>query len=407
MCQFGRKKKLLQKLPEPLTAYASISEVLQFTPPVYKSNSSGSYVEFYAFDPAKFTMRRKRIKLNHIDGVKIRKDYASGVIKRLNEQLNRGWNPWVKKNTSTLMATEDAFSRYNSYLDKMYSSGSFRKETYVGYKSYLKIFSEYARDIKPVVYLYQIDKTYLSEFLDHIFIDRDNCAQTRNNYLGFLKVFSSYLVDKGYLNSKPTDGIQPISKRLIQKTRTTIPPETLRKIADYCKREDPFFMLACYLLFYCFIRPVEMTRLHLSDIDVSTCTITIPADSSKNGKRQTVTMPKKVLMHALDLGVLSEPVSYFIFSDKLRPGKTQIDTKIFRDHWEKVRRALSLRREYKFYSLKDSGITEMLDNNMKAIAVRDQARHSSLSITEIYTSHRQHANKDIIDVEGSDRKSVV
>ena len=108
-----------------------------------------------------------------------------------------------------------------------------------------------------------------------------------------------------------------------------------------------------------------------------------------------------MLLYAIDLGIFTRPGSDFIFSEKLRPGKVQIDTKIFRDHWEKLRRSLRMSREWKFYSLKDTGITAMLQANLPAIDVRDQARHSSLAITDIYAAHATKANAAILDMDGA------
>ena len=146
-----------------------------------------------------------------------------------------------------------------------------------------------------------------------------------------------------------------------------------------------------------------MTRLKIGDSNLKAGTITIPAECSKNKKRQSVTVPKKVLKYILELGIFSEPIQYYIFSDGLRPGRNEIDPKIFRDHWGKLRKPLGLRKEWKFYSLKDTGITEMLKSHkVQTIEVRDQARHSSLSITDIYTDHsEQQMNPDIFNIEGS------
>ena len=210
------------------------------------------------------------------------------------------------------------------------------------------------------------------------------------------------MLEKGYVKSRPTDGISPISKRLYKKERTVIPAEKVAKIAEYCRVHDRHFLLACYLLYYCFIRPVEMVRLRIDYFNLKAGTITIPAECSKNKKKQTVTLPKKVLKYALELGIFSEPIQYFIFSDGLRPGRKEIDPKIFRDHWGKLRKPLGLLREWKFYSLKDTGITEMLKSQkVSTIEVRDQARHSSLSITDIYAYHSDLVNPDIYDIDGS------
>ena len=385
---------------ETLGKQSGVSAALQYTLPEFRDNEGCSYIEFYAYDPEKGRMRRKRIKTNRIKGVQKRRQYVRGVINRLTEQLRHGWNPWIAGDATDLLTFEEALERYELHIEKMLASGYFRKETYLGYKSNVKMLRLYMKK-RPVYYAYQFDRRFCVDFLDYVFIGRDNGAQTRNNYLGFLRVFSGFLVEKGYLQTKPTDGIQPISKRLYQKERTCIPLDVVGKISEYCKEEDPEFLLACYLLYYCFIRPVEMTRLRVGDFNMQTGTITIPASCSKNHKTQTVTVPKKVLFHAINIGVFSAPAEDFIFSDRLKPGETEIDTKIFRDHWEKVRKALHLKKEWKFYSLKDTGITAMLKAKVAAINVRDQARHSSLAITEIYTDHNTEVNPEILDLDGA------
>lgn len=403
-------KKMCPKISHPsgetaqirsISTASNVASIRQYTLPVYRENGAGAYIEFFAFDPESCKMRRKTIKLNRINGLCKRRKYAKEVINRLNEQLQHGWNPWIVKDTSNLLTFEEGTARYENYIEKMISDGLYRKETYAGYKSYLKILKEYIKTKKPIYYMYQFDRTFCVDFLDWVFIERNNGAQTRNNYLGFLKVFSGFLVEKGYLQVRPTEGIAPISRRLYTKGRTVIPLDVVGKIADYCARNEKHFLLACYLLYYCFIRPVEMTRLRIRDFNIKESTITIPAESAKNKTTQTVTVPKKVLLYAIDLGIFSAPMDDFIFSYNLRPGRTQIDPKHFRDHWDNLRKPLGLKKEWKFYSLKDTGITEMCDRNMATIAVRDQARHSSLAITDIYTRHNAKANPDIIGLEGA------
>ncbi len=384
-----------------LTNQSGVQAARQFDLPVYKENGAGGYIEFRAYDPERGKMRRKTIKLNRVKGVTNRRTYARRVIKRLTEQLNNGWNPWIANDTGDLIVFDEVVKRYESHIEKMLASGYYRKETYDGYKSYVKIMREYILKKRPTYYVYQFDRSFCVDFLDYVFIERDNGAQTRNNYLNFLRVFSGFLVEKGYLKSKPTDGISPISKRLYKKERECIPLDVVARIADYCREKEPDFLFACYLLYYCFIRPVEMTRLKVRHFNLKNCTLTIPGELSKNKKTQTVTLPKKVIQYGIEIGVFTAPADDFIFSYRLKPGREEIDPKHFRDHWDNVRRALRLKKEWKFYSLKDTGITEMCDRKMASIAVRDQARHSSLAITDIYTRHNTSANKDIINLDGA------
>lgn len=401
MCAYRpRNNKSNEVQPSRAVTASNVDFVKQYTKPVLREGKEW-FIEFYCYDPAESRLRRKRIKINRLKKVRERRAYAKEVMARINTQLTRGWNPWVAKDVGTLFVLSDVFDRYEAYIDKMYNGGYYRKETYAGYKSYLRNLRDYINDKEPIYYLYQFDRAYIVTFLDHIFLDRDNSGQTRNNYLSWISTFCGWCVDKNFLQSRPTEGIQFIDKRHIRKTRQVIPTDVVARIGEWLKENDPHFLLACYLLYNCFIRPVEMTRLKIGWVNIKEGTVTIPSDASKNRQTMVVTLPKKVLYYAIDLGIFNSPNSDYIFSEKLRPGRTQIDTKIFRDHWDKVRKALNLKKEWQFYSLKDTGITEMLDQNIASITVRDQARHSSLAITELYTRHLQKANADVLEWNGS------
>jgi len=126
-----------------ITNQSGVLAARQHDLPVYKENGAGGYIEFRAYDPERGKMRRKTIKLNRIKGLTNRRTYARQVIKRLTEQLNHGWNPWIAKDVGDLFEFEEAVKRYEAHIEKMLASGYFRKETYDGYKSYVKIMREY------------------------------------------------------------------------------------------------------------------------------------------------------------------------------------------------------------------------------------------------------------------------
>lgn len=66
-----------------------------------------------------------------------------------------------------------------------------------------------------------------------------------------------------------------------------------------------------------------------------------------------------------------------------------------------MRPGIGLAKEYKFYSLKDTGITNMLRAKTDILSVRDQARHSNIAITDTYTPKDiADANEMLINYEG-------
>ena len=86
----------------------------------------------------------------------------------------------------------------------------------------------------------------------------------------------------------------------------------------------------------------------------------------------------------------------YLFSDGCRPGAKYRSAKQFTDRWTALRNFFRWPERYKFYSLKDTGITDMITDQTDMLAVRDQARHSSLEMTDKYTPLRmKEANEKI------------
>lgn len=92
---------------------SSINKVKSFTYPKLYTGVEW-YIGFYAFDPSKNTMRRKRIKLNHIEKIGDRRKYADGLIRRLVANLENGWNPWIEAEN------EKAYKTFSEACDLYY-----------------------------------------------------------------------------------------------------------------------------------------------------------------------------------------------------------------------------------------------------------------------------------------------
>ena len=173
------------------------------------------------------------------------------------------------------------------------------------------------------------------------------------------------------------------------------------RLHDYLKEKNKYYLLACYVLHYCLIRPKEMSMIRLKDISLKKQTIYISDTVSKNRMDGVVTLPRKVIELMIDLDIFRNAGDDYLFSTGFKPGAEYRDEKQFRDYWSRyVRKDLKFPDRYKFYSLKDTGITSML-KLYDPITVRDQARHANILMTEIYTPHDiQNANHLIMNHEG-------
>jgi len=368
---------------------SDLLSIVEYTPPKLYTGVEW-YVGWYSFDPMKKDLRRKKIKINYIGNKAERKRFANDLIIRINEKLRRGWNPWVESSDSKGYSTFiDVCNHYLKSITKKAEEGIYREDTYTSYLSYLRNLKNYNQKIiNPVTYVYQMDRQYIIDFLEYIHIDKNNSARTRDNYLGWLKSFSAFLVQYGYLKDKPTEGIETFSKWSKKKEREYIPENILDKIKPHIETRNKHFLLATYILFYMFIRPKEMSRLKIGDINIKNRTIIVYGNSSKNRKTAAVTLPKKVINLMIELEIFSNPNSFYLFGKKMKPGEEYANEKQFRDFWSHhVRNPLKLPAKYKFYSLKDTGVTMMLRAHTDILSVRDQARHSSILITDTYTPH--------------------
>lgn len=381
---------------------ASINSIIQYTLPVLRENKNAWYIEFYAYDPLPGKMRRKRIKINRVKNIRARRQYARDIINRLVQQLMQGWNPWIAQDFDGMTLFNDAINRYANRIIRMYEDGLYRKNTFDNYRSHLQKIIDYNNSrSRPIHYLYQMDLKFCNDFLEYIYIRLERSAQYRNNCLSFLKAFARWCVSQGYITTNLAEQIPSFSQKLCQKKRKPIPSDVLAQISRYLDAHDRPFLLSCYLLYYCCIRPGEQVKLLLSDFNVSQCTITIRAEVSKNHNTQTITMPKKILHLMLEMNIFDNPPQFFLFSNNIMPGVQQVSRRMLSKHWDKLRATLSLPPEYHYYSLKDTGITDMLNNKVSNLAVRDQARHSSLSITNIYARQADHrANSEILNFDG-------
>lgn len=346
-----------------------------------------TYIFFYAFDPVSGLRKRKKYMLGRCKTRKEVQRRAKDMIRNISRKLEGGWNPWIETTDSLTYTTFCSVADlYHDYLYKRLNDRSLREDTVVSYISYLKIFREWIEQKGEVVYLFQLDHLVVSQFLDYVYIERNNSFVTRNNYLGWLRSFSTYLLERGYLQTDPCARFSNIRIKGYAKERTVIPEGVMIQIREYLQRHNRHYLLACYLTHYMCIRPKELSRMRVGDINIGACTITLMGDQTKNHDSVTITMPQKVARLMIDLDIFSAQGGDYLFSDGFKPGTNQHSEKHFRDYWMKhLRKDLRFPAQYKYYSLKDTGITNMLRNGMDPISVRDQARHSSLVITNTYT----------------------
>lgn len=91
--------------------------IFQFTLPRLHRGKQW-YVDFFAYDPARDKMRRKKYMLDHYKNERDRENVASILIHNLFEKLKVGWNPFVNaKKTRQFTEFSVVLQRYHDFKD--------------------------------------------------------------------------------------------------------------------------------------------------------------------------------------------------------------------------------------------------------------------------------------------------
>ena len=359
------------------TRTKTTSQLLGFTYPKLHTGKNW-YIDFYALDPATGEMRRKKFMLDGLDKVSQKRRKAAEIIEQIMRKLREGWNPWVNSQESRAFTTlQDCLDRYMEYVAK-----KSRSKTKHSYQSRVNILLQYLSScVLPIKYAYQFDGAFINDYLDWLYLDRGVSERTRNNYRGWCYSFAEFLVSRKYIESNPVDSIPALNEK--KKHRKDLSPKMLQQMRSHLKQNDKYFLLACLMEYYTFIRPTELSYLKVGDINLKDKTVFVSEDFSKNKKSAKVALNDTLIKLMIELEVLSKPTHFFLFGKNFRPAAERSNADQYNRRWKKMREALGWSDEYQFYSLKDSGIRD-LANEQGVVVARDQARHSDVSTTNRY-----------------------
>lgn len=361
---------------------ASIDTIIGYTLPKLHTGKSW-YIDFKAYDPLEQMMKRKKYMLDGISKLSERKKRAAEIITNLTNQLQTGWNPWADtSNSRQYTQFINIIELYYKYISKLYKSHVFKETTFLDYKKRIKILAEYNdKRLKPILYIYQFDKTYVSDFLDYILIDRDSSSRTRNNYRTWLSSFSNWLLEKQYINKNPVEDIKSLVEG--DKKRSALQIKDLQKLKSYLQTNNPYFLLLCQFEYYTLIRPDELSNIKLKDIYLKEQKVFIASSISKNRKDGMVGLNDILIKSMIDLNIFSHSNEYYLFGKNFMPSMEKSSARSYRTYFNKVRKDLRFPDSYQFYSLKDTGIRD-LANSAGIVIARDQARHADITTTNKY-----------------------
>lgn len=320
-------------------------------------------IKFYVRNPADGKMKRVVKRFNHMVGKYTKRDihkFLNQAVAEINAKLLAGHNPLIEAETpkayTKLIAAVEIF---RSVKEKEMRSDGFRS-----YKSYIKKLNTWLSEQKKEdISVAAFNKDLAVEFITALEIDRTIGNRTWNNYMVFYRSLWYWLIEKNYCKTNVFAGFR--KKEEEEKVRNVIPHNTHEQIIAYCREYAPNLEIIIDLIRASFIRPAEICRIQIADINIYEKVIGIPKGNAKTKKFRYAYLPdwlceKLINNYRLD----TIPPNYYLVTRNLLPGTKKADTRELDKIWAKMRDTLQLGMDMQLYSYRDTGITALEDAGM-------------------------------------------
>ena len=249
---------------------------------------------------------------------------------------------------------EDALS-----FDMMIKRKTLRDSSLRSYKSHINVFSNWLKEIegKSIVYIVDVDRSLVSAFLNHIL--EKTSARNRNNYRASLSSLFQCLEDNEIIMNNIVSKIKVLKSNPKKNKRYS--KEQYEQIFKYLAHEDPLMLLYIKFIAYNFLRPLEVCRLKVGDLNIENKSLSFKA---KNSPLKTKIIPEALLSELPDLSKMKKD-SYMFTPNGI--GKTW-DTKLenrrgyFTKRFSKlvkVKLGLGLELDHTLYSFRHTFITKL------------------------------------------------
>lgn len=349
------------------------------------------FIEYWIFNPTTGaeTRHRKEFNLNAIEKIEVREE----VAKILCDHLQEFAGPVLQEDVpSERPAT--LHQAITAALDEKLKLP--RKNSHRTYKTVVRSLLEWAKRQKlleqPAT---DFTRKHARAYWDYLTGRKKYRAATQANYKIHLSGLWTEAEAREMVKENPWTCIRLRNKE--NKLRRPFTSSERRVVAAAAQETDYWLFRAILLQYYCFIRPVEITRLKFSDFDLKRGTVTVSQGNAKKWKRRVATIPASVMPFFIDGRFDLYPANYYMLGKfdlgaknyRLEPCTTPIgDNRMYQRHQKLLKKlkesgALHSIEGLTYYSWKDAGISTHT-RSTSPTATKDQAGHTSLATTSIY-----------------------
>lgn len=284
------------------------------------------------------------------------------IREALHEMLKNGYSPYLDSGSEQLVAytSESALDFAFELKKSLLSESSVRdyKSRLHRFKTYLEQQGLLHRNIK------QIDKKLVIDYLNSV--QKASSARNRNNAKMVLGSLFSVLVDNDFIPRNFVHSIKKLKSK--PKRNKTYSHKIVDGLYEFLDKNDPQLLFFIKMVSYNFLRPIEVCRLQIKDINLSQKILHVRA---KNKLVKTKIIPDLILseLEKLDfsnaehylvtpIGVgpwdATETNRRDYFSEQFNKAK-----KMYNMHLKESGETLQLGQDHTIYSFRHTFITKL------------------------------------------------
>ncbi|MBQ4915270.1 site-specific integrase [Maribacter sp. MMG018] len=246
--------------------------------------------------------------------------------------------------------------------------------SYSGYLNPTRQFQKWLEENK-IYDIRAIQKKTVVKYLNTV-LERTS-ARTRNNARTTLSAIFSTLEDNEIIEDNFILKINILPTK--PERNKTLTPTQESQLETFMSENDPLLLSFIQFVSYCFLRPVEVCRLRIKDIDVADKKLYVKA---KNKKVKIKIIPEILIDLLPDLSDFNP--DHFLFTPYGMGGKWNIPERDKRNYFsrrfKKVKDHFKLGKEYGLYSYRHTYITKLY-REMRKELTPNETKSKLLGIT--------------------------
>ena len=376
------------------------------------------YVYFSFRNPKTGKLKREsniKLEANKIKTAKERFEYLRSIQQNLSTVLRRGYNPYQDNAELTnkyFNKTDNASKTEISIPEKeivavnttvvVEKEQTIREAFNFGLKNKINVlgkasYSNYQGRIKRFLTwldtnysssngISTLNKKILNDYLNSVL--EKSGATNRNNTRADLSSLIQLLVDNDIMTTNFVKSIS-ILKSTPERNKTySVKQES--DILNYLKENDPILLLYIQFITYNFLRPIEVNRLTIGDLDLDGKKLFVRA---KNKAVKVKIIPQKILELLPDLTQMNK--NHYLFTPTAIGGEWEAEENNRRDYFSKkfktVKDNFGMDKNYGLYSFRHTSITNLYKEFSKTLTpfetksrLKEITGHQTMEALEIY-----------------------